>query len=49
MTDHKQPEGTFYTVATVGARTERGGCVTSGSNVTIPTDGMKRLYLDVAH
>ncbi|MCP3722760.1 PAAR domain-containing protein [Paraburkholderia sp. CNPSo 3272] len=35
MSDQQERKGTKYEFATVGARTERGGCVTSGSGIRI--------------
>lgn len=35
MSDQQERKGTKFVFATVGARTERGGCVTSGSEVRI--------------
>lgn len=35
MSDQQEREGTLHVFATVGARTERGGCATSGSDFRI--------------
>jgi uncharacterized Zn-binding protein involved in type VI secretion len=35
MSKQDERNGTKYVLATIGARTERGGCVTSGSGMTI--------------
>lgn len=35
MSEEQERKGTKYVFATVGARTERGGCVTSGSGISI--------------
>ncbi|WP_322061142.1 PAAR domain-containing protein [Paraburkholderia sp. J63] len=35
MSDQQERKGKKYALATIGARTERGGCVTSGSDFRI--------------
>ncbi|CAB3752518.1 hypothetical protein [Paraburkholderia humisilvae] len=45
MSEQQQRKGRFYPFATIGARTERGGRVTSGSvldNGDVITDGPHR-------